>query len=61
MDGGRDDGRDGIQTAALLLDESTGELRGFLRDWPDPGSSLVSARRTLPEPGLKVVVSTGVP
>ena len=57
----KDGVRDGGASAALLLDENTGELRGFLHDWPAPESSLVSARRTLPEPGLKVVVSTGVP
>ena len=58
---GLDNGRDGDLSAALLLDDSTGELRGFLRDWPEPGSSLVAARRALPEPGLKVVVSQWVP
>lgn len=39
----------------------TGELRGVLDDWPDPGSSLQAARRALPEPGFEVVVSTGIP
>ena len=53
----RDDG----QSTALLLDRYTGELRGVLDDWPDPGSSLQAARRTLPEPDLEVVVSTGIP
>ena len=57
----RDSGEDSGTSAALLLDESTGEVRGYLRDWPEPGLSLVSARRTLPEPGLRVLVSTGVP
>ncbi|MCY3554714.1 MAG: Ig-like domain-containing protein [Gemmatimonadetes bacterium] len=57
----RDSGEDSGTSAALLLDESTGEVRGYLHDWPEPESSLVSARRTLPEPGLKVLVSTGVP
>jgi len=53
----RDDGR----STALLLDRYTGELRGVLDDWPEPGSSLQAARRALPEPGLEVVVSTGIP
>ena len=53
----RDDGR----STALLLDRFTGELRGVLDDWPKPGSSLQAARRTLPEPGLEVLVSTGIP
>ncbi|MYG84233.1 MAG: hypothetical protein F4192_02985, partial [Gemmatimonadetes bacterium] len=53
----RDDGR----STALLLDRYTGELRGVLDDWPGPGSSLQAARRALPEPGLEVIVSTGIP
>ncbi|MYH19090.1 MAG: hypothetical protein F4132_08275, partial [Gemmatimonadetes bacterium] len=53
----RDDGR----STALLLDRYTGELRGVLDDWPGPGSSLQAARRALPEPGLEIVVSTGIP
>ena len=53
--------RDGSPSAALLLDEGTGEFRGLLRDWPGPGSSPRTARRTLPEPGLEVIVSPGIP
>ncbi|MYJ00348.1 MAG: hypothetical protein F4104_12240 [Gemmatimonadetes bacterium] len=53
----RDDGR----STALLLDRFTGELRGVLDDWFGPGSSLQAARRALPEPGLEIVVSTGIP
>ncbi len=49
------------RSTALLLDRYTGELRGVLDDWPEAGSSLQTARRTLPEPGLEVVVSTGIP
>ena len=48
-------------TAALLLDPVTGKVRGLLRDWPDPPTTLQAARRTLPEPGLEVVISQGVP
>ena len=48
-------------SAALLLDESTGSVRGILRDWPGPGASVQAVRRMVPEPGLKVIVSTGIP
>ena len=52
--------------AALLLDSVTGRVRGILRDWPDqdvsiPGVSAAAARRAVPEPGLEVVISRGVP
>ena len=53
--------RDVGRSTALLLDRYTGELRGVLDDWPGPGSSLQAARRALPEPGLEVIVSTGIP
>ena len=53
--------RDDERSTALLLDRYTGELRGVLDDWPGPGSSLQAARRALPEPGLEIVVSTGIP
>ncbi len=49
------------KTAALLMDESTGLVRGILRDWPDPESTVPTARRVLPEPGLDVLISRGVP
>ena len=48
-------------TAALLLDPGTGKVRGQLRDWPEPSTTLQAARRSSPEPGLEVVISTGVP
>ena len=48
-------------SATLLLDRATGELRGILRDWPAPGVTAASARRTAPEPGLEVVISRGIP
>ena len=48
-------------TAALLLDPGTGKVRGLLRDWPDPTTTLQAARRSSPEPGLEVVISKGVP
>ena len=53
--------RDSGRSAALLLDQSTGQVRGILRDWPDATSSVQAARRVLPEPGLEVVISSGIP
>ena len=47
--------------AALLLDQATGTVRGILRDWPEQGIFAESARRVLPEPGLEVIVSPGIP
>ena len=49
------------QTTALLVDRITGRIRGILRDWPSPDESLTAARRTLPEPGLDVIISNGIP
>ena len=46
---------------ALLLDPVDGSVRGILRDWLEPDDSLQSARRVLPEPGLEVVISRGLP
>ena len=49
-------------TAALLRDPVTGRARGILRDWPRQGpAGQATAARALPEPGLEVQVSTGVP
>ena len=53
--------RDSGRSAALLLDQSTGQVRGILRDWPHPGTSVPGARRVVPELGLDVVVSPGIP
>lgn len=60
---GDEDGLDvGDATAvALLLDSATGMARGILRDRMEPGDSVSSARRVAPEPGLEVIISTGVP
>ena len=49
------------RSAVLLLDEATGMVRGILRDWPEPDATLQGARRVLPEPGLEVVISRGLP
>ena len=53
--------RESGQTTAMLVDRITGRVRGLLRDWPSPGESLTAARRTLPEPGLDVTISNGIP
>ena len=47
-------------TAALLRDPATGRVRGILRDWPDPATQ-ADAAASLPEPGLDVQVSRGLP
>ena len=58
---GEEDELEEEPAAALLLDPATGKVRGLLRDWPEPGITAVSARRVLPEPGLEVFISSGVP
>ena len=48
--------------AALLLDPSTGRVRGILRNWPSPAAAQADAAvRSAPEPGLEVQVSRGIP
>ena len=48
--------------SAILLDRTTGDLRGVLCDWPaDAGAASQAARRLLPEPGLRVQISHGMP
>lgn len=53
--------RDDDRSAAILLDTSTGRVRGILRNWPELSESVVSARRALPESNLDVVISRGIP
>ena len=53
--------RDSARSAALLLDRNSGTVRGILRDWLDLSEESPSARLTLPEPGLEIVVSPGIP
>ena len=53
--------RGGDRTAALLLDNATGQVRGFLRDWIVTGAGTPPTRRLPPEPGLEVFTSPGVP
>ena len=50
--------REGERAMALLLDDVTGEVRGFLRDLPVAADG---ATVEGPEPGLRVQVSRGVP
>ncbi len=51
----------GESAAALLLDSATGTVRGILSDLPDYGDTGLAARRLLPEPGLEMIISRGVP
>ena len=53
--------KEGDGAAALLLDRATGQVRGFLHDWVVTGAGMPPARRVLPEPGLEVITSQGVP
>ena len=53
--------REGDRIAALLIDRSTERVRGLLRNWLDPSGVSPRGRRSLPEPGLEITVSTGVP
>ncbi len=52
---------EGDHSAALLLERYSGKVRGILRDWSDSPRSGQVARRVLLEPGLEVVISSGVP
>ena len=45
----------------ILRDPRNGQVRGILRDWTEPGASLKAARLVLPESGLEVMISRGVP
>ena len=47
--------------AALLLDVSTGRVRGILRNWAESAATQLDAVRAGPEGGLEVQVSRGVP
>ncbi len=54
--------RDSGPAVALLRDQFTGKVRGFMRDeWTGSEMTVRSARRVLPESGLDVVVSPGIP
>ena len=48
-------------SAALLLDRTTGSVRGVLRDWPEAAGKRLAAPHALPEPGLEVLTSRGLP
>ncbi len=47
--------------AALLLDGASGRLRGILRGWTDSSQLTLRSRPVLPEPGLEVMISRGLP
>lgn len=47
--------------AAIMLDRTTGAVRGILRDWPDSGGSPTFARRVPLDGDYEVLVSRGIP
>lgn len=51
----------GDTAMALLRDRFTGQIRGFLRDLPVELNDATSVRRVLPEPGMTIKISRGVP
>ncbi len=53
--------RGGGPAAAIMLDRTTGAVRGILRDWPDQGGSPPFARRVPPDGDFEVLVSRGIP
>ena len=53
--------RGGGPAAAIMLDRTTGAVRGILRDWSDPGGAPSFARRVLPDGDFQVLVSRGIP
>ncbi len=54
------DGEEG-PAAALLLDRTTGGVRGILRDWAEPAAKRAATTLGIPEPELEVLVSRGIP
>ncbi|MCY3554171.1 MAG: Ig-like domain-containing protein [Gemmatimonadetes bacterium] len=53
--------RSGGPAAAIMLDRTTGAVRGILRHWFDQGGSPTFARRVLPDGDFEVLVSRGIP
>ena len=53
--------RSGGPAAAIMLDRTTGAVRGILRDWPDQGGSPAFARRVQPDGDFEILVSRGIP
>ncbi len=53
--------RSGGPAAAIMLDRTTGAVRGILRDWPDQDGSPAFARRVPPDGDFEVLVSRGIP
>lgn len=53
--------RSGGPPAAIMLDRTTGAVRGILRDWPDQNGSMAFARRVPPDGDFEVMVSRGIP
>lgn len=53
--------RRGGSSAAIMLDRTTGAVRGILRDWPDQGGSQAFGRRVPPDGDFEILVSRGIP
>ena len=53
--------RGGDYPVALLLDNTTGMVRGFMRNLPASGMSRPDTHTMLSQPGLDIVISRGVP
>ena len=53
--------RNGGTAAAIMLDRTTGAVRGILRDWSDQGGSPPFARRMTPDGDFEIQVSRGIP
>lgn len=51
----------GGPAAAIMLDRTTGAVRGILREWSDQGGFPLSARRVLPDGDFEILVSRGIP
>lgn len=49
------------RTAALLLDGGSDRVRGILRGWTDTSHPALRSRPVLPEPGLEIMISRGIP
>ena len=60
-DGSVEMDRDGESAAALLRDPVTGRARGILRNWATEDLAGAATVSSLPEAGLEVQVSRGVP
>ena len=52
---------DADRRIALMLDQSTGAVRGIFRNWLELSDTSMTGRQLTPEPGMEITVSGGVP